>query len=549
MLTVYSSCISTISQTINRQYVILCLTEVLIASVILPYFTICANSYLVTGQVTLAIRYYTIYLLLNETNDRIFKKILNNANLEVDKNMSLFLEKHIIDTVYKYPYDDIQRLLEKQLGNKINSAKWSLLTFCNNVITTSITYTAMIAYFIAIFQISPITFVMYVIAIILGIISNNENEKEKEDYTDIWKRYDFHWANLFNSAIHNNYDKCIGKMVECMKEFFDLYNKKKKEKQEKSDYLTFMVNIAFGISINFVVSGSDAGTILNFIYYSTMITSQCYTIKTLIVSYKTTKIDLEKLTSLLPEKKRNVNKQITTFSSITIESLKFCYPNSYFILQTKGEIQFRSGTVTYLKGASGHGKSTFMKILTGITPNFKFISKIKLDGHIHEAAMEKIISKRVYVRQRAVQDIDWNSSIFSIVTGETKNDSNVVSYTITHALDLSLCSDFVDIHGVGLESLRDIYVSDKEMSGGQQGRILIAKALYEVFISDAKLIVLDEIDGAVETEKVVKLMGNLYTYARTNDKILVVSAHNPYVQKMQYDQVIEFVNGNINIIS
>ena len=126
---------------------------------------------------------------------------------------------------------------------------------------------------------------------------------------------------------------------------------------------------------------------------------------------------------------------------------------------------------------------------------------------------------------------------------------NVVDEEIVwHALTITSCLDFVKRENITNE-LKWIHTKNTGLSGGQKGRISIARAIYRIITTKPKFITLDEVDRAIQSELVVDIMKNIYKYARKNNILVFVICHNPDVKKLdEYNQTIRFVKGMIKKI-
>ena len=110
---------------------------------------------------------------------------------------------------------------------------------------------------------------------------------------------------------------------------------------------------------------------------------------------------------------------------------------------------------------------------------------------------------------------------------------------------MTMCLDFVKRDNVENEH-KWIHTKNVGLSGGQKGRVALARSVYRIIINKPKIVTLDEVDKAVQTDIITQIMTNIYSFTRSN-KILVFSiCHSPDVQRLnEYDQVLRFVNGSI----
>jgi ABC-type iron transport system FetAB ATPase subunit len=146
----------------------------------------------------------------------------------------------------------------------------------------------------------------------------------------------------------------------------------------------------------------------------------------------------------------------------------------------------------------------------------------------------------------------WKPSVYEIISGRhiEYDDKNIPIYIdkddeniVWDALTICLCLDFLKKENITNE-LKWIHTRNIGMSGGQKGRISLARSVYRIMTRKPIFITLDEVDKAIQSELVVPIMQNIYRYTRENNILLFVICHNPDVKKLsEYDQVIDFVNG------
>jgi len=112
-------------------------------------------------------------------------------------------------------------------------------------------------------------------------------------------------------------------------------------------------------------------------------------------------------------------------------------------------------------------------------------------------------------------------------------------------LEICKCEDF--LKRTNFEDIRKwIYTPNIGMSGGQKGRVGLARTIFRIICLKPKYITLDEVDKCIQSEMVVEIMSNVFEYAKLNNILTFVIAHNQDVKKMKlFDQVINFSHGII----
>ena len=337
------------------------------------------------------------------------------------------------------------------------------------------------------------------------------------------------------------------------------------------------INVIYnlGFVINCIIILNTVKTISSIVIYnqySFLIRSSVVSCINLYTHYKDSKREYEKLENIIAGcYERNDTKQIIEFNTITIKSLKYEYlkandaVNKPFVLEMQQgiDLEFTRGQIIKLDGDSGHGQSTFSDIINGIIPFNEYKCDLLVDNSIIDDGFDCLNSIRYYNEQS--ENISWKPSVYSIVSGRDLNldsdgnpldsDGNPLDINLEKeeeenvwkSLEICKCGDFLRRCNDNTQDNRKwIYSYNIGMSGGQKGRIGLARTIYRIICSKPKYITLDEVDKSIQSEMVVEIMSNIFDYTRTNNIIAFVIAHNPDVKKMDFDQVIKFTNGVIS---
>ena len=159
----------------------------------------------------------------------------------------------------------------------------------------------------------------------------------------------------------------------------------------------------------------------------------------------------------------------------------------------------RKGARICLKGPSGAGKTTILKIIAGLHKDFK--GEINLDG-----------ARTAYAPQ-ATGLLPWKRVINNIMLlGETKNR--------VRAIEL--------LKNLGLEKFERRFPA--ELSGGQRQRIALLQALY----FEPNILLLDESFSALDGVSKLEAQEVLDEFLKETDCLLIMVSHN--------DSEAEFLN-------
>lgn len=165
-----------------------------------------------------------------------------------------------------------------------------------------------------------------------------------------------------------------------------------------------------------------------------------------------------------------------------------------------------------ITGASGKGKTTILNILLG------FLGATKGEVIINQVALKKESIKVywpsiAYTRQQAFFIHD--TLLRNITLEEMEYDKNNLDY----AIRVSGLNSFITQFPEGLEKM--IMENGKNISGGQQQRIAIARALYK----NADLILLDEPFNELDEASEISLLEHFRELAQQG-KLIILITHN-----------------------
>jgi ATP-binding cassette subfamily B protein len=198
-------------------------------------------------------------------------------------------------------------------------------------------------------------------------------------------------------------------------------------------------------------------------------------------------------------------------SDINLVNVSFKYPGSgnHFVLQDLS-LKIPFGSTTAFVGSSGSGKSTIVKLIANFyTPQV---------GSIQVGTLPLC----------QIKDTDWASRV-SVVLQNGKIFSGTILSNIAFADEcpnkdrvreacrIACIDDFVSTLPLGINSR--IGKTGLDISGGQQQRILIARAVYR----KPQILILDEATSSLDAVTEAKIMENIFESFK--GKTLVIAAH------------------------
>lgn len=216
--------------------------------------------------------------------------------------------------------------------------------------------------------------------------------------------------------------------------------------------------------------------------------------------------------------------------SIVIDNLIYRYPHTDRNVLNKLSFEIPLGKSVGLMGPSGAGKSTLADVILGIlTPTEGSVCYGNMDVHKHPITWSK---KLAYIPQKIFLSDDTirNNVAFGIDADKIDDEK------VWAALREAQLEEFVKSQPEGLDSM--VGERGVRISGGQQQRIGIARALYdnpEILVLDEATSALDSSTEAAVMEAIERLSGSM---------TLIIIAHRLTTIK-NCDLVFKVEDGNI----
>ncbi len=199
-------------------------------------------------------------------------------------------------------------------------------------------------------------------------------------------------------------------------------------------------------------------------------------------------------------------KEADTIRSIDFENVSFTYPNGVQVLHNRN-CHLETGDFVHLKGENGSGKSTFIKLLSGLytaTEGKILLNGIPIDQFSPESKRQKIL----YISQDEKLLNETFHRHLEIMTGKA------ISQTEYHYLLelLKLPDDEREISGNG-----------SSLSVGQRKKLSIIKMLLRQ--ETAAVIILDEVAAGLDAETTSFFYETIQQLANEQNKIILLIDH------------------------
>lgn len=191
----------------------------------------------------------------------------------------------------------------------------------------------------------------------------------------------------------------------------------------------------------------------------------------------------------------------------------------------------QGGEMIYLLGKVGSGKSSLMKTIYGALPITAG------EARVLEYDMTSIKRRKLpYLRRRLgiiFQD-------YKLLTDRSVEENLLFVLRATGWKDKKLMHDHVRevLEQVGMEN--KAYKKPYELSGGEQQRVVIARAL----LNSPEMILADEPTGNLDSETGREIMDLLYAISQAGITVLM-STHNPHWPELYPGRRLYFENGEI----
>lgn len=286
-------------------------------------------------------------------------------------------------------------------------------------------------------------------------------------------------------------------------------------------------NTLFQLALSTLLALPAAGgSIVNLVFFMTLsgiIMAEGQKTQLLIQQIVRAKVSFENVDKLLHLKKRQGTEPLGEVSIINFEHVDFSYPgNSTQALQNVS-CTLRKGDAVRLTGSNGSGKSTFIKLLTGMySPQ---AGEVLVNGKpICTYSRETLNEQILFLNQDEVLLNESVMDYLEMISGEAFHMKKAEEALQWAAWD----KEDTTIENGGLS-----------LSAGQRKKLLLSKLLLRY--ERASVIILDEVEAGLDRSMVQKYMELLESMFAKRDKIFLMIAHSidddlPSMRTMHFEQ-------------
>ena len=282
--------------------------------------------------------------------------------------------------------------------------------------------------------------------------------------------------------------------------------------------LVYAVTIIWAVlKVNSGVSGIDYGTLIAILQLGYQIKNPIMSLSAYVPAYYEMQSSLSRLCDIcFEEKNSKIDVSNFEFKKATFSNVTFAYDNKTAVLNGVN-LEINCLDSVLIKGQSGIGKSTLLKLLTGVYETtsgsivLEFIDDSKKTIKLEPKNVKGLFA---FVPQG---NMLFAGSLYSNLTmlNECASKEEIESAIKTAVLQ--------EVAENGLES--EVGSNGNLLSEGQGQRVSIARAL----IANYKIIVFDEATSALDSELESKIINNLK--ALENVTIIAVS-HKKEIEKI-----------------
>ena len=214
---------------------------------------------------------------------------------------------------------------------------------------------------------------------------------------------------------------------------------------------------------------------------------------------------------------------------IDFEEVVFGYPNTDKVLD-KASFRIDPGEMVLVRGVSGSGKSSLLRLLTGAYQDFE--GKVLIDGlPIGNYQLSSLRSQTGVLLNQ--QDIFLGSLLDNITMGDT----SIGAKEILELASWTGLVDFIQSNKEGLETILDPL--GKRLPQSTRQHILLTRAL----LGKSRLLLLEEPFLHLSPQQRTTMLA--YLRREINSTVIIISAMDADLSV--YDKVLELNNGKIEI--
>ena len=487
----------------------------IIASYFLKSVIFISESYQVSTIILLIISFLFITLVKN-----LLEYEKNNLTIYLNKNINIKIMCDFLEHIFKLPLKSISSRTSGEILTRINDINDLKDLFSSLVIYTTLNIPLLIISSIFLYSINSRLYIVLFLSTIIYLICNislmpllvkkiEENINYRTEYNSTTGEY----LEAIETIKNNNITDSIISKVE---DKFCRYEKNTFEYSKLLNiYITIKNNIIDLTNLLIIIIGFyliNKNTIqllslVTFINLSSLYLNPIEELVNLIPKYLLTNQSWNKINEFLSiEHEKEGKLEEFTNGDIEFNNIKYSYNNDDTLIN---DISFRikGNSGNTIKGPSGIGKSTLMKMLVRDIDEYK--GDVKINGiNIKDYSIKTIRENITYVSQRE-----------KILSDTIKNnitlDKEISPNELNKIINITKVDDILNNKTMRLDTI--LYDEGINLSGGERQRIILARSIAK----KPKILILDESLSEIDSLKEKAIIKQIKNYLKESTIIYI----------------------------
>jgi ABC-type bacteriocin/lantibiotic exporter with double-glycine peptidase domain len=254
------------------------------------------------------------------------------------------------------------------------------------------------------------------------------------------------------------------------------------------------------------VAGNSVTDFVFFTMIANLVMQQAETAETMFQQMIKLHISFIHVDELLNLPQRNGTCKMEKIEEIDFDAVDFSYPGKDHVLR-EISCHLKKGDIVRLTGTNGSGKSTFIKLLTGLYPPTE--GEIKLNGKSIKQYTKGSLNKQIlYINQDERCLNETFQKYLEVVTSKKLEEHEFKEL----------------LNRVNLEHGRFIERNGDSLSAGQRKKLFILKFMLRR--EEASVIILDELTAGLDLQTTKQIYDFINYVAREKNKIILLVDHN-----------------------
>ena len=504
---------------------------IVIKSIIITVFSIIITYFLKT-IITMSQEYHQnmiIFLIIFFLFIMIMKNILeyekNDLTIYLNKNINLKIMCDFLEHIFKLPLNSISSRTSGEILTRINEIDEIKNLFSLIIISCTLDIPLFIVSSIFLYSISNKLFAILTLSTIIYILTNifimpiiakkaEENISSKTEFNAKTGEFiDSIETIKNNNMVSSIIDKIEEKFCDYEMNSFD-YSKVINIYLTIKNHLVDLTNLLIIVVGFYLVTNNKIAllSLVTFINISSLYEQPIEDMINIIPKIIMTKKSWNKINEFISiEKEKMGSVEPFTNGDIEFKNINYSYANDYKILNNIN-IKIKAKSKNIIKGPSGIGKSTLMKMLSRIIDGYQ--GEIKVNGlNIKDYSLSTIRENILYVSQRE-----------KILSDTIKNnitlEKEVTPEELNEIISITNVEEILNKKYMRLDTI--LYDEGINLSGGERQRIILARAIAK----KPQILILDESLSEVDNETEKEILKKIKKYLK--ETTIIYISHKTY---------------------